>query len=365
MIGMGRTLSVYLGLRYLKALAAVFCGVMALIMVIDFVELIRRAADIENVSLGTLLSIALLRAPVFGEQILSFAVLFGAMICFLNLSRRSELVIARSAGLSAWQFLFPALALSLVLGLSFMTLYNPLAAKMKDRADAIEAKVFGKQTRLIAQKGGQVWFRQKSVDGDAIFRAETASEQGTLLSTVTVYAFDGTGMLLERIEAQSAKLQSGTWEFTQARVFTLHLEPQNFETYVIPTNLTEQQVQESLTAPDTVGFWSLPALIERTERAGLEASRYRMQYHTLMARPLLLIAMILIAASVSLSVFRFGGVPRMILSGIAAGFVLYVLTKMAGDLGDAGIVAPPVAAWTPALLGTMLGAVVLLFREDG
>jgi lipopolysaccharide export system permease protein len=50
---------------------------------------------------------------------------------------------------------------------------------------------------------------------------------------------------------------------------------------------------------------------------------------------------------------------------VAAGFVLYVATKLAGDLGGAGLLSASVAAWAPAIIGAMLGILVLLHQEDG
>ena len=47
-----------------------------------------------------------------------FSVLVGAMSCYLNLSRRLELVIARAAGVSAWQFIAPAIVIALLIGIA-------------------------------------------------------------------------------------------------------------------------------------------------------------------------------------------------------------------------------------------------------
>ena len=84
-----------------------------------------------------------------------------------------------------------------------------------------------------------------------------------------------------------------------------------------------------------------------------------------MAQPLTLIAMVMIAAAFSLRFFRFGGIARTVAGGVAAGFVLYVATKLVGDLGGAGLLSAPVAAWSPAVIGNLLGALVLLNQEDG
>ena len=77
------------------------------------------------------------------------------------------------------------------------------------------------------------------------------------------------------------------------------------------------------------------------------------------------VAMVLIAAAFSLRFFRFGGIQKMVLGGVGAGFVLYVATKLVGDLGGSGLLNPLVAGWSPAIVASLLGAFALLNQEDG
>ena len=92
---------------------------------------------------------------------------------------------------------------------------------------------------------------------------------------------------------------------------------------------------------------------------------YRLQYQQLLARPFLLAAMVLLAASVSLRFFRFGGVQKMVLSGISAGFLLFVLSKITEDMSKSELLSPVVAAWIPVVVGGLTGFVALLYQEDG
>jgi lipopolysaccharide export system permease protein len=55
----------------------------------------------------------------------------------------------------------------------------------------------------------------------------------------------------------------------------------------------------------------------------------------------------------------------MILAGIGAGFMLYVVTAMAKSFGGAGVIPPAMAAWLPVVLATLFGVAYLLDREDG
>jgi lipopolysaccharide export system permease protein len=359
----GRTLATYLSRRYVKSLIGVFAILYALVFVLDFVETLRRAADIDTAKPTALAVLSFLRVPSILEQTLPFVVLFGSILCFLALSRRLELVVARASGVSAWQFLTPPVIIAALLGVAAATAINPVSASMKAKADAREARIFGKATPVSASTSR--WIRQRSVDGQAVIRAASSEEQGLVLNNVTVFAFDEDGRFKERIEAQSARLEEGYWTLDKVRVLVPDEQPTSHDRYTLATNLTKAQVQQTFSSSDTVSFWRLPGAIDLATAAGLDANEYRLQYQTLLARPALLIAMVLIAATVSLRFARFGGIGYLIGGGVGAGFVLYVATKMAEDLGTAGLVNPIAAAWSPAVVGMLIGVTVLLNQEDG
>jgi lipopolysaccharide export system permease protein len=345
--------------RFAIAIAIVTLTFFVLIYLGDVIELMRRAGDSKGASVGILAKLSLYRVPAVTEQIFPFAVLFGSLAAFLNLNRRLELVIARASGVSVWQFASPALFIAMLLGLFIMFAYNPLAVSLKNKADEIESRIFSRNSAL----GVGVWLDQKSVDGSAILRAN--SVVGSKLFVVTAFVSDKNGRFKERIEAPSAELKQGFWQFESARVLSAETEPKKFETYQLTTNLNVDELNSSIGASESVSFWALPRVISRLELAGLDATRYRLKYQTLLARPALLIAMILVAASVSLRFFRFGGIAKMVLSGILAGFLLYVTTKLAENLGNAGVISTVAAAWLPAIFGGLLGTLALFVQEDG
>jgi lipopolysaccharide export system permease protein len=289
----------------------------------------------------------------------------GAMSCYLTLSRRLELVIARSAGISAWQFVAPAVVVALLFGTLATIAYNPIAAMLHERSKRIEEQMLGESHSALQESTNGFWVRQKSADGAAIINAESSREQGSSLGGVTVYTFDQAGHFHERIQARTAELKQGYWQLDGARIYAIGSPPQIEDTYRLGTNLTLAQVQESFATPETVPFWQLPSYIELADKAGLAAAGYRLQYDELIARPFLLAAMVLLAAAVSLRFFRFGGVQKMVLSGISAGFMLFVLQKITEDMSKSELMPPLAAAWTPALVGGLIGFVALLYQEDG
>jgi lipopolysaccharide export system permease protein len=358
----GPTLGRYFSLRFAKTILLVFSTVFALVYTIDFVELMRRAGDAEGASTMLIARLALFRTPAVAEQVLPFAVLFGSMATLLQLSRKLELVVARAAGISAWQFLQPGLFVAGLIGIVSITLYNPLSAQLKQKASAIESRVF---TSPLKTSEKDIWIRQRSLDGQAIIRADGVIGGTATLTGVAVFTFDEKGAFSQRIEAREATLHEGFWELKDARVLTATEQPQSYGSYLIASSLEPSQVKQSFLPPESIPFWELDDTIARTERAGLDASGYRLQYDVLLARPLLFVAMVFVAASVSLRFFRFGGVAKMVLGGVAAGFMLYVATELMEDLGASGLISSRVAAWFPAVVGSLLGTLALLYQEDG
>ena len=356
------TLAFYLGKRFARAMLIVFMTVFALIYMLDFVELLRRTSDVPNATSLALARLSLMRTPAIAEQVFPFAVLFGAMLTLLDLSRKLELVIARAAGLSAWQFLLAPLVVAVMFGALLVGIYNPISARLKEKAVSVEAQLLGKSR---SNELDDVWIRQKSVDGQAIIRVGSLDILNARIAPVTFFIFDRDNTFMQRVEASEAFLKDGYWLVHNAKVIIPGNEPEMHDTFQISSNLSRQQIKQSYASADSIPFWSLPDYIRSTEMAGLDTTRYKQQYQTLIARPLLFVAMVLIAASVSLRFFRFGGVARMVLAGVTAGFVLYISTKLIEDLGAAGILSTTAAAWRPSIIGGLLGTLALLYQEDG
>jgi lipopolysaccharide export system permease protein len=360
----GGTLLRYFGLRFIYAVLAVFLGAMFLVAMIDFLEMLRRTGDMKDVSALLVAKITGFRLLFVTERIIPFAVLVGAMSCYLNLSRRLELVIARAAGVSAWQFIAPAVIIAWLIGIAATTIYNPMSALLRERSVRLEGQLFNDGANLQGQ-GGSFWARQRSEDGQAIISAKVSRQQGSELGGVSVFRYDEAGHFRDRLEARSAALEQGYWRLDEARIYSSGAPPAELDSYLLKTTLTPAQVRESFATPETVPFWQLSSYIQLAENAGLAAAAYRLQYYQLLVQPFYFASMVLLAAAVSLRFFRFGGVQKMVLGGIAGGFFLYVIAKLTGDLSKAGLMSPLAAAALPALLGSSTGVMALLYQEDG
>jgi lipopolysaccharide export system permease protein len=359
------TLGRYFAGRFVISALGVFASIFVLLVLVDYIEMVRKTSGLVSASAVMVAETSLFRVPQLLEKMMPFCVLIGAMTCYLALSRRLELVVARAAGVSAWQFIAPALASAILLGILATVAYNPMSANLRETSKQMEAELFGSAPGGGIQDASGFWINQVNADGSVIINAARSEQQGVRLTGLTLFRFDTANQFKERIEAREATLEDGFWLFKTLRRYSLDSPPVDQDRFELATSLTPAQVRNSFSTPETVSFWQLPSYIRSSESSGFATAGYRLQYHKLLAQPFLLAALVMLAASVSLRFFRMGGVQKMVLSGVGAGFLLYVLSKVTEDLSKAELMHPIAAAWLPVFVGGLTGFLALLYQEDG
>jgi len=359
------TLGRYMANRFAVTILGVFFLMLLLIFFIDFIEVMRQGSKRDDVSAATLALISILRVPTFAELALPFSVLIGTMGAFLGLSRSSELTIVRAAGLSVWQFLQPAITVATVYGVLAVAVYNPLASAMKAESERIQTALFDSNKSFAASRGTGSWLRQESVDGATILHAKTAADRGLTLGGVRLLQFDLNNRFYEEVQANKAELRQGYWRLENAIAQGPGEAPRHYAEYFVSTYLGPAQIMDSLGSIETLSFWQLPDFINFAKKAGIPTGRYELQYQLFLARPILLAAMVLIAATSSLKPFRFGKIQTMVLAGLSGGFAFFIFSEFSRKVGASGLVPVAVAAWGPALVALLLSATVLLHQEDG
>lgn len=369
------TLMTYVARRFAAMALLMVLSLSALVALFDLIELLRRAATRPEANFALVAQIAALRVPYVAMQILPFAVLLGGIIAFWRLTRFSELIVARAAGISAWGFLAGPVLVALLLGLGASTALSPLSSAMLARAERLDQLYLRNVGGITALAGGRLWLRQADeglqpqgvaiISGRPMATRELRPGEALRLAEVTIWRLSADDRPLARIEAASALLQPGRWRFEGAVVFGAERAAGAPQSLDFPTELTPERIENSFATPDTLSLWALPEFIKILEDAGFSAIRHRLHFQSLLALPLLAIAMALLAAGFSMRSARRGGVARMIAGGISAGFALFVLDKITGEFGEAGTLPVVLAAWAPAGAGFLLAAALLLHLEDG
>lgn len=358
------TLNRYFGRQYLLWFALFLSVLTGIIFLFEVAELLRRAADRPDAGFILVLKMGVYKLPETIEKILPFVVLFAGMFTFWRLTRSQELVVVRSAGVSAWQFLTPALAVTLLFSFFNVTLINPVGAVFNARYKALEQRYLERGPTLELTGAG-LWLRQRDNDRRYLLHADHVDLEPLTMTPVIVFIYDNDDHYLGRIDAPQAVLQNGYWEIKNAWFNWDQKPPEHQDNYSLSTSLTLDKIQESMAQPNTISFWELPGFIRALKAIGLPPARHQLEFQRLLSQPILLCAMVFLAAAFSLRMSRRGGVMTIIIAGIMAGSTVFVLGNVATALGANQRLPVVLAAWAIPIAALALGNAALLYLEDG
>ena len=359
--------SIYLIRQFLAAFLLVFVLFVAITLIVDLIELLRRASGKESATFGVVLNMALYKLPQTVQKTMPFAILFGGMLGFWRLNRTSELIALRASGVSVWHFVLPVVFAAALLGMVKVSLINPMGTVLIAHYEQLENRHLRGRSPLMAATHSGVWLRQPVDEGQAVVHAKSSLvERNTLtLNNVMVLLYGPNDRFDGRIDAATAVLRDGKWQMENALVFVPGEPPVRKAAHALPTTLTLESIQESFSSPTSVSFWDLPRFVDSLEALGFAAQRHRLYWHSLLAEPMLYCAMILIAAVSSLRHNRRTGILLAVAGGIGAGIVLFFVSDLVIALAHSTGVPPILAAWAPALATAFLGITALLHLEDG
>jgi len=360
------TLNRYIAIRVIRSLTIAFMVVTGIIMLVDFVEGSRNLGSDTDISSFQLAYLTLLKTPKLIEQTIPFVVLFGVMGALYGLNKRSELIVMRASGVSAWRFLLPVIFVTGLLGLVWSLLFNPLASSMMSEYDLIRES-FGTQSSAEAKT---VWLREGDDSLQTVIRADNLQADSKILINPSFYQLsldeNGRTVFSRRFDAQKARLiTQGYWELSDVTENAPGEIKQFRKTISLPTQITLKQLDEVGEKKVAPPFWSLPSAIKTNERAGFSALAFRMQFNKLLALPIMLIAMTFIAAGVSMHLTRQGGTLRLLITGAAMGFGVYFVDSMISAFGEVAIVPVVLAAWSVPIFVLLAGISYLSKVEDG
>lgn len=364
------TLHFYFARRFFWVFLAILAIFFLFLTLIDLVEQMRRFSG-DDVSFGEVLQITLLNTPEGLYQIVPLVMILAAIALFLSLARSSELVVVRAAGRSGMSALVGPVMVALVIGMIVVAMGNPIVAATSQRYHDLREmyRSGGTSTLSIGREG--LWLRQGDNGGQTVIRAARANPEATVLYDVSFLSYTPDGGPARRIEAETATLEAGAWRLTDATAWPLErgTNPQDaaerHEELTVPSTLTQESIRDSFGSPSAISVWDLPGFISQLEEAGFSARRHVVWLQMEMARPLFLVAMVLIGAAFTMRHARMGRTGVSVMAAILLGFGLYYIRNFAQILGENGQINAALAAWAPPVASVLLALGLILQMEDG
>ncbi|MTH65100.1 LPS export ABC transporter permease LptG [Paracoccus shanxieyensis] len=371
-------LSAYVARRFLRLFLMIAAIFAAILFLIDIVEQIRRFSD-EGIGLTGAAGLSALNITSAFYSILPLITVLSGIALFLNLSRSSELVAIRASGRSGLRVLAAPAVTAALVGVVCVAVLNPMVAATAKRYDAAVARIQSDGGQTVSLGEDAVWLRQALRTRDAqghetlgqvVIRASRASPDATTLYDATFMIFAPDQGPARRIDAAEARLADGAWQLRRVKEWPLtEVNPEamarSFDSLDLPTDLTAARIRDSFGRPEAIPIWQLPAFIKGLERAGFSAQRHKVWFQMELARPLLMAAMIAIAAAFTMRHMRGRKMGMLVLGAFGCGIGLFFLRNLTQVLGENGGIPPALAGWAPPIVALLFAFGALLRLEDG
>ena len=362
----------YFARRFTQSFLLIGAVFMTLIMLIDMIEQLRKFEGVD-VSMGQLVQLMLLNTPAAINEILPLLMILSTIVLFVGMARSSELIVARATGRSGIRSLAGPVIVALLIGGLAVSTLNPIVSATSNHYQSLSDTYRTGGPSALSLSGEGLWLRQGTATGQSVIHATGFGGGGddVILYDVTILSYAPGGNPVRRIQAEDAQLLEDEWVLHQAKVWPLvaGLNPEsNAATHAelrVPTSLTENRIRDSLGRPTGISIYDLPSTITQLKQAGFSTKKHEVWLQVELARPLFLMAMVLVGASFTMRHTRFGGTGIAVLASVLLGFGLYFIRNFAQILGENGQLPVAFAAWGPPIASILLTVGLLLHAEDG
>ncbi len=357
----------YIAKKFIIYFIATFFSLAGISLLVDVIEMLRRSYDME-VNFFTIFIISLTKIPFLLSQILPFCIIFSTVMTLWSMNRSSELIIYRAIGISAKSFIFPLIILAFIIGIISTTIFNPLVSSMYNKHNhLLDKNGFSSDSTSFLSYDG-LWLREQIGDSTSTINTQSLILKNNKLHTkqLSIINVKDDYILNYRLEANSAIIEDNQIIIPKATIFKPDSIPEVVNNYKVKTNISVNQLQENVSNPETISFWSIPHVIEFFKKTGFATDNYQIYYYSLLASPFLLVSFVLVSAPFMLiTSSRKGGMFIRIFLSISCGFLLFFLSKIITTLGVNSSLPLSLSVIIPILISSLCGFAAILHYEDG
>jgi len=341
---------------FLKLFFVFLAASPVLFIVGDITEELDTYVD-RGVTLAEMARAYVFQTPMFIQMSFPIAALLAVVFTVHGMTTHREIVAAKAGGISFHRLLWPVLVLGLVL-----TGVAVALTEVVPRTNRIAAQI------LQNQEVGRTWradFVYQSEDGATWQVGRLNAADGTM-NQVILETPPGPGRPALHVTADAAEFDSiRGWTF--ARGYVRHIFPDSTESAwqferMRMAGISERpdELLDSPGDPEEMTYAEIERLAGMVRRSGGDARELLVKQEQKLSLPVATLVVILLGAPLATSSKR-GGTAYGVGISLAITMLYILLFKITGGLGEAGVMGPELAAWTPNVL-FLATALILLAR---
>lgn len=349
----------YVTREILSCFFIVLVAVMGIYVAIDFVDKIDNFME-AGVPASRCVVYLLYKLPFIFVQIAPVGFLLSILVALGLMSKNNEIIALKSCGIGISPLLKPAVVLGIVFCGVLFVLAQTIVPVFMVKADQIWLHEVRKKN-IYASRTNDIWIRAAR----QIIHIKQYEPKEKRVVGITIYSFDKHFRLIGRIDAESGVYAAGRWQLNDV-VLQVFDKDGNVRQHSLQTtrtadiDLAPADLAKAAKETEEMGLAELKRYIEKAEREGYPATRYRVDYQSEIAAPFVCIFLSVLGVGIALRGKLREGLPLSITYGLSIAFIYWIFNSFCISLGYAEMLPPVAAAWSANLVFSCAAGLLLL-----
>lgn len=339
----------YITREILVCFAIILVAVLSIYLAIDFIEKIDNFMEAGVHAIRCLVYL-LYKLPFIIVQIAPVGFLLSILVALGLMSKNNEVIALKSCGVGKDRLLKPSMVLGLLFCGGLFVVAEMVVPVFMVKANQIWLQEVRKKN-IYASRTNDIWMRAAR---QIVHIKQYVPEERRVIG-ITIYAFDDDFRMIKRVDAESGMFADGQWQLDDAvlQVFDDDAGVRQLHMHTMLTSdidLNPNDLAEASRRSDEMGLAELGRYIDKVEREGYGATRYRVDYQSKIAAPFVCIFLSMLGVGIALRGKLREGMPVSITYGLGIAFLYWIFNSFCMALGYAEILPPMMAAWTANLV---------------
>ncbi len=349
----------YVTREILLCFLIVLSAVLTIYLTVDFIEKIDNFME-SGVPAIRCVVYLLYKLPFIFVQVAPVGFLLSILVALGLMSKNHEVTALRSCGIGKRLLLTPALVLGLFFCVITFTVAEMIVPIFMGSANQIWLTEVRKKN-IFSSKTNDIWMRASR----QIIHIVQYDPEEKSVSGITIFTFADRFRLSERVDATTGRFTNGRWELSDAvqQVFGQDTNTDRLvyvKTLVADIDLNPDDLAQAAKRTDEMGLAELGRYIQKVEREGYGAVRYRVDYHGKIAAPFVYVFLSLLGTAIALRGKLQEGMAVSITYGLGIAFLYWIFHSFCISLGYAEMLPPVIAAWVANIVFFCVSGYLLL-----
>ena len=317
-----------------------------------------------NVGIFLPLVLTSLKVPSLLHTMLPFIILVGGIWFFRKIKKSDEVTAMKISGMSNFSVILVPGVISILMGIFFVTLINPLTSVSLEKYETIKGTFDKDKDYLAAITKNAIWIKEIKNNKNNIIKASSLNDND--LINLTIYQFDLNYNFVNRIEAESANIISEKWSLINVNIIDGdgNFISENLDEIIYESTYNLEKIKTLYSNLDTVSFWNITSEIKLLKERGYSTKEMETKLHKSLSFPFFLLSMVFLSGVFTLGTpFRENNLTYIFLT-IVSCILVYFFNDFSAALGKTERLSVEVAVWMPVLIIFIFSTIGMIYANQ-